>query len=393
MKSILCLFYCTLLTNMVYSTKLKREITIGECLNQPAMCYMYNKIYIFTAERNSKLEGTNYSDLKVQCYDEQYNQLWSRKYQTDKNDLALDIEPMQDTCLLLMSHYSYENYPKEDKTLLIKIDSSGDEVWRKLLDEGPGDILSINGGFLLSSTEKRDTEQLKVTRFNNNGIKDWERYFSITDARGGALGGLYTFKLQLIGNHFWGFIARQYENYTLFKNGYINTHDKDFKFKHSVFILDFNGKLIEKRNLKNNGVIMSATISEKSTIYVLRDVITNSNNKILFSDHYLIKEDGPEITVKEKLFTHEHGLFNISISKFGESNVIVPYYFDEDLYINVYDENETLRDSTLFSGDNEYLYHAFCKANNDFLILFSSMDRSVRPAKLTYYILCIKSNK
>ena len=130
------------------------------------------------------------SNLYAVRIDQDGNELWSRRYESDQNVLATGGAPTEDGGFLALASITYFPDPDDDM-LLLKLDADGNEVWSRLWEEGKSNpqalIETSDGAYLISASyapleetgeAKEDFYLIKV---DGQGNEIWHSIFGEED--------------------------------------------------------------------------------------------------------------------------------------------------------------------------------------------------------------------
>ena len=134
------------------------------------------------------LEGR--SNLYVVRVDDEGNELWSRRYESENNIMGSGAACTEDGGFLVLAAITYFPDPDDD-ILLLKLDADGNEVWSRLWEEGksnPHDLIQTSdGNYLISASyaplegAEESKEDFYFIKVDPQGKEIWSTIFGEPD--------------------------------------------------------------------------------------------------------------------------------------------------------------------------------------------------------------------
>lgn len=314
------------------------------------------------------------SDPVLVRVDESGKVLWYRRIKTEEQDLAVAMAILHSGDVMVLSHLNYTEFGNT-KSLLVKIDSMGNELWRKEIAEDPGDIIvtSANQILLTTTTPREQGQFMKVSELDKDGNVVWHREFHKADSEGGGFTGLYSFNLQEVNNDQLAFFSRYYYyddpgvsgtkdaiNFWLYPN-----------YFHLVTVFDKKGEIVRQEKTVDAKYILDGKVLNTSEqLFLLKEVnedISTPYSAVLS----LVKAKADSVIFKKRVLVMGAGLYSASLTILNDSTYVIAYTLNGKLNAKVFNQSGEVIKEIAFVPDFEYNYHFLCTEDSGNILLFA----------------------
>jgi outer membrane protein OmpA-like peptidoglycan-associated protein/co-chaperonin GroES (HSP10) len=109
--------------------------------------------------------GLGLNDISVTRFSKNGQNLWSKKYGTEHDDIGVDATEAQDGSIVVLGSTSYDS---NKNMTLMRITENGDQVWLKLYKENskvtPYKVITLKDGNILVSLSQQDSSSKEQVR-------------------------------------------------------------------------------------------------------------------------------------------------------------------------------------------------------------------------------------
>ena len=280
-----------------------RQLTSNEELYGTSICQLPNG-NVFLAGYDYDVPNLQFGLMVAEYNESNGLPVYQKTHELNLNAEAKGVVPMSDNGAMVLCEV--EDF-SDSNSLLVRVNSSGDTVWTKLIDlyssddEYPESIVTVNDGVVISGSAGSPSDMF-VAKFNLNGNLQWEKRhqtsendlngnLSVIPSGGFFLTGTSTdnptsaykivgLKLDASGNEVW-------------KNCY-NLNHNEFDFGYGVNVMPDSGAIFigsgHKADTSNFRDLMLVRTDANGTA-----LWTNFYGNILAETGYAVKVDGNRI--------------------------------------------------------------------------------------------------
>lgn|GEM_PF-4704774 len=373
---ILLMFCCSRsFSQTTFESALDVKSNLG---NYPTFVFVKGYYFLFSEFTNSN----DNIDLKIIKLDSSFNKVWEKNFKTEGSDLALRIIEGEDNYIYCLSDNSYFLNEKNNSSFILKIDMQGNEIWRKLLPSGAGDIKYLFNSLVFTGTDLIN-HKLKITKYDWKGNVLLEKSFYKSAYKGGSGNLLYDFSLKQMNDSTSYFQGTYY---------YIDNDKRDLqkdslpinflahpKFKQQYFLLNKKFELFKKAEIKANQNLWDFYLMENSDwIYIANSKGSNVNNQFYLISKLKNKIDSIHIGSSQKRVNF-HRLLVLSPYK-----IVITYHEDSELKAVFIDLKKKVKDELVISKSETNYHECRIVSGNKIIFFYPELTRIDNAVTVKY---------